>query len=68
MFELSSACSWYEYRINVVPFGGFGTHGNGFPAEFVDDLETARDRKLKLLESGANSVMIYDTIDGVFYD
>jgi hypothetical protein len=62
--ELTTACSWYEYRINVVPWGERMAHT---PSRFVDTLETARAIKADWMAQGADDVHIYDTVEGVFY-
>jgi hypothetical protein len=61
----TDACSLYEYRFNVVPFGN--PH---MQSQFADDLKTAlRIRDWMLLNSPYPwiTVKVYDTVDGVFY-
>lgn len=56
------ACSWYEHRFNVVPFGGISQ-----ACDFVDSLEIAYIVRDRMLDRGAKLVKIYDTVDGLFY-
>lgn len=60
----TDGCPWYPHRFNVVPFGGTA---NELPSMFEDSLDSARAQKDVMLTAGAAEVMIYDTVDGLFY-
>lgn len=45
-----------------------GEIGHKLGCEFVDSLEAARAAKTSFLERGADSVHIYDTVGGEFYE
>ena len=62
--QLVYGCSWFSYRLNVVPWGAKAVH---MPSQFVDGLEDARRVKAEMVAGGADEVHIYDTVEGSFW-
>ncbi len=60
----SDACAWLPYRFNVVAWGEIGVR---MPSQFVNSLGEAVKARVAMLACGADEVMVYDTVDGVFY-
>lgn len=59
--ELSDGCTWYDYRINVIAIDCDARN------VFCDDLLEARAAKARMRRYGATAVLIYDTVEGVYY-
>lgn len=60
----SDACARLPYRFNVVAWGELGV---SMPSRFVDSLGEAVEVRKGMLANGADEVMVYDTVDGIFY-
>jgi len=60
----SDACPWLPHRFIVVAWGELGCL---MPSRLADSLGEAVDARKCMLASGADEVMVYDTVDGVFY-